>query len=199
MQMQVRRCLIAFSTLAILVIFGTPAFGQQSGGGVGVGVLVGPLFDKTASDDSTFSGKTGMQFSLFLGGHRSGLVGVATEVTLLRRKNDFEGDTLTITTLQVPLFLRINVGAGSASGARIYIKAGPAIDVVLSARSEQFGDIKETLNVFQLDLIAGAGVEVNRFVLEGRYIQGIRAINEDVSIESIRTRAFALLFGIRFN
>jgi hypothetical protein len=177
----------------------SPAFAQSNGGGLGIGVLVGPLFDKTASDDSTFSGKTGMQFSLFLGGNRSGVIGVATEVTLQRRKSDFEGDTLTFTTLQVPLFLRINVGAHSASGPRIYIKAGPAVDFVLSAQSELFGDIKETVNVFQLDLIGGAGVEVNRFIIEGRYIQGIRSINEDVTIESIRTRAFALLFGIRFN
>lgn len=204
MQMQLQRCLIAFSTFAIAVTLATSAFAQpsvtkQDGSGIGVGVLAGPLFDKTASDDSTFSGRTGMQFSLFLGGHRSGLVGIATELSLQRRKSDFEGDELTMTTLQVPLFIRLNVGAHSASGARIYVKAGPAIDWVLAANSAQFGDIKETVNVFQIDVIGGAGVEINRFVIEGRYIQGIRSINEDVTIESIRTRAFAVLFGVRFN
>jgi hypothetical protein len=174
--------------------------GDQQHEGFGIGVLVGPLFDKTSEEDvdpeNAFKGKTGLQFSLFLGGNRPGRVGIATEISLLRRKAD---NDVTINALQVPFFVRINIGSENLDRASVYIKVGPAIDVIFSAKQ---GDesFKDQVEQFQLDGIVGVGVEITRFIIEGRYIQGFRAINKEFNESSdIKTKAFALLFGFRFN
>jgi hypothetical protein len=168
--------------------------------GFGIGVLVGPLFDKTESEDvdvdNAFQGKTGLQFSLFLGGNRPGKFGVATEITLLRRKAE---NDISINTLQVPFFLRFNFGAENLDGVNVYVKAGPAIDVIFSANQDD-ESFTDSIERFQVDAIIGVGVEITRFIVEGRYIQGFRAINKEFDENNkIKTKAFALLFGFRFN
>ena len=173
--------------------------GDEQHEGLGIGVLVGPLFDKTEEEDvdpeNAFKGKTGLQFSLFLGGNRPGRVGIATEISWLRRKAD---NDVVINALQVPFFVRINIGSQNLDRASVYLKVGPAIDVIFSAKQ---GDesFKDQVEEFQVDGIIGVGVEITRFIIEGRYIQGFRSISKDADVSDIKTKAFALLFGFRFN
>ena len=53
---------------------------------------------------------------------------------------------------------------------------------------------------FDFNLVGGAGLELTRFIIEGRGIWGLKniAVNQ-LSAGDLRTRTFALLFGIRFN
>ena len=174
--------------------------GGEQHEGFGIGVLVGPLFDKTATEDvdpgNVFEGRTGLQFSLFLGGNRPGRVGIATEITLLRRKAELDGEDVTFNTLQVPFFVRINIGSENLDSASVYVKVGPAIDVNFGSDGFETGDIDD----FNVSAIVGVGVEITRFIVEGRYIQGFRAINKEFNeTTDIKTKAFALLFGFRFN
>jgi hypothetical protein len=180
---------------------GAPSVAQGGREGIGVGILIGPLFDNYTSDTDVtdFKNRTGLQFSLFLGGNRPGRVGVATELTLLRRRTEADGDDTTFTTLQVPLFVRVNVGSPNINRAIFYVKFGPAIDVILKAESGGL-DIKDDVESFQVDIIGAAGVELNRFIIEGRYIHGIRTINKEFTdVEKITAKAVAILFGVRFN
>jgi hypothetical protein len=169
--------------------------------GIGIGALVGPYFDRLSHEDDEidFSNKTGWQFSLFIGGNRPGRVGVATEITLLRRKSEGEGSEIKFNTLQVPVFVRVNVGSQNLDRASVYVKFGPAIDVVLKAEQDGI-DIIDDVERFQVDLIGAVGVEITRFIVEGRYIHGLRALNKEFEDEGkIKYKAFAILFGVRFN
>jgi outer membrane protein with beta-barrel domain len=176
---------------------------QRRHEGFGVGILVGPFWDSISADDpefGEFDKKTGLQFSLFLGGNRPGVFGVATELTLLRRKTAIGGETITFTTFQVPLLFRFNFGSANLDRAIFYLKFGPAIDILLKANSSVDGDIKDDVESFQVDVIIAGGVEITRFIFEVRWIKGIRAINKDFEdFTKIKSKAIALLFGIRFN
>ena len=52
---------------------------------------------------------------------------------------------------------------------------------------------------FDLGLVAGAGLEFGRFVIDGRYTWGLSNINKDESEDvKIKNRVFAVMAGIRF-
>jgi hypothetical protein len=178
---------------------------QRQHQGIGIGALIGPVFDKFNSDEEgiDFSTKTGWQFSLFIGGNRPGRVGVATEISLLRRKTQAVDDPeeVKFNTLQVPVFVRVNVGSQNLDRASVYVKFGPAFDVVLKAEraGEDLLDLEE-VERFQVDLIGGVGVEITRFIVEARYIHGLRTVNTDFQeVGKLKYKAFAILFGVRFN
>jgi Outer membrane protein beta-barrel domain len=172
--------------------------------GIGIGIKVGPLFSSFSGsgvNSGIFSTSTGLQFGLFIGGNRPGTVGVATEINVLQKKSkQTDGSVDTLTALQVPVFLRINAGSSSLSGASFYVLLGPAIDVNFKANNSIIGDIKNNVQDFDVDFVGAAGVEITRFIVEGRYIRGLRNFSKNFqSSDAIKTQAFALLFGVRFN
>jgi hypothetical protein len=188
---------------------------QASHEGIGIGFKLGPIFG--SADDNKFDNfakkKTGMMYSLFLGGNRPGIVGVATELSLLKKKfqvNDNDAPVVTLTYFEVPVLLRINAGSHTLSGASFYILAGPSFDFRLKAEATAGGqteDIKDNFQVVSVGLIVGAGVEVTRFIIEGRYTKDLRTLYSDkananfglVAGETAKTKAFIILFGIRIN
>ena len=75
-----------------------------------------------------------------------------------------------------------------------------AFDVKL--KSELNGiDIGEQYEGLDFGVIAGAGVEITRFLIEARYNWGLRNIlNGNLTTTTeIKTRTFAILFGVRFS
>jgi len=169
--------------------------------GLGIGIKLGPMFNGYTSNGGLALGnKTGFQFSLFLGGNRPGVFGVATEITFINRGVNAVGQNTTSTSqkaLEIPLLFRFNFGAHDLSHVGAYFMFGPAIDININ--NFAFSALTNN-NGYDINLIFAGGVEITRFIIEVRYNKGMRAIssNLDNSV-SVKTHAIVLLFGVRFN
>lgn len=188
--------------VAVTMFGAAPAWAQSPRHeGVGIGVKGGPVFAEFTSDNLNFDNRTGLQAGIFFGGNRPGTVGVMGEVNFIQKKTvpPFGEDELKISYLQVPVLLRINAGSRSLSGVGVYGIVGPAVDIKVS---DEFGDFDLTDGFEGVDVsvIGGVGVELTRFIIEGRYTWGLRRVNKQFNdLAEIKTRSFAILFGIRFN
>jgi hypothetical protein len=119
-------------------------------------------------------------------------------VTLTASAGDIRTRTaLRLEYLEVPILARF---AMSRRG-RIYGLAGPAL-AYLRAASERIEavDLKTERDVepprrFELSVVAGAGLRLGAFVLEGRYCQGLTNLDET---GSLKTRLLAALVGLQF-
>jgi ABC-type glucose/galactose transport system permease subunit len=101
--------------------------------------------------------------------------------------------------------MRVNAGSNSLSGISAYGIVGPQLDWLISQKiflgDEEF-DVSEDTEGFEVSLVAGVGVEITRFIVEFRYIHGLKSISEDFDFgdaTDLKSRAYAILFGIRFN
>ena len=185
--------------LALLLLTGisTPAAAQ----GTGVGFKIGPTFADFTSEAIDIDRRTGWHAGIFIGGNRDGIAGWQTEINWLRRRGTTTllGDEFHIDYVQVPIFLRINAGTRSKNGFALYGLAGPAFSVRIADEINGV-TIDDSFEGTDVGLVLGAGVEITRLILEGRYEWGFRRINNTFSNASeIKTRSFTLLAGIRFN
>jgi hypothetical protein len=195
--------MVGLLAILALVVFGTPAFAQ----GAGVGVKIGPTFttlDLEGPDFEGLEGKTGWQGGIFFGGNRRGTIGVMGEVNYARRNAeapaDEGGGKVKLSYIQVPVFLRANFGSRSTEGVAGYFIVGPFVSLKLDAKQGD-EDLDEEVEGADAGIIVGGGVEITRFIIELRGDFGMRQINSpDLSDTSkIKTRSFAILFGLRFN
>jgi hypothetical protein len=186
----------------------SPSPMRAKANGVGIGIKGGPLFstfhDSVGSGGLQFSQRTGFMGGLFIGGNRPGVVGVATELNIVQhRAKNPDGSTTNLYSFQIPIFARINIGSSSTNGVNFYVLVGPAFDINFKANNNLGGvvtDIKDQTENFDVSFVGGAGVEITRFIIEGRYIQGFRNIAKNLTgSEKITTRGVAILFGVRFN
>jgi hypothetical protein len=190
------RALFTGLFLAILVVSSRSAYAD----GVGIGAKVGPLFPSVSSDTITnFNNRTGLMGGIWFGGNRTGAVGIQAEV-MYAKKNvpDALGRDVDLHYLEVPIMARINVGSSDKLSG--YILVGPAFDIKL--KSELNGlDLGDQYQGVDFGIIGGAGIEITRFLVEGRYNWGLRnVLNGNLATTTeIKTRTFAILFGVRFN
>jgi hypothetical protein len=169
--------------------------------GLGIGIKGGPMFAKLdTSGSTTFQQKTGYQVGLFLGGNRPGVFGVGTEITYIKRYASAQGQTTTsssATALEIPLLFRFNAGSSHLSGADVYVLFGPAIDINLTKFSTAF--VSNTTS-YDLNGIAGVGVEITRVILEFRYNRSLRNVARTLSSSTaVNMHSFVLLVGFRIN
>ena len=203
-----RRLLLPLMVVTVVMLAGSPASAQtnERHEGIGIGVKAGPVFNKfifsgdEAEEDLT--NRTGWMAGLFIGGNRPGLVGVGVEINYIKRTSrdpETEAD-FALESLDIPVYLRINGGSKSLSGVSFYGLVGPAFDINLKADNDGF-DIKENLQDFDFNLVVCGGVEITRFIIEGRYMRGLRNLDKTLSdsSSSAKSSSFAVLFGIRFN
>jgi len=188
------------AVLAALIALTVPTLAEAQGVGVGLkGGYLYSSFDLEGVSD-VIDNSNGWMAGIFFGGNRPGTVGVMGEVNLLAKSGESEDgmDTATIYYLQVPLLLRINGGSRSRSGVSVYGIAGPAVDLKIG---EDLGNISDTDEFESVDigLVLGAGVELARFIIEGRYEKGLRNIYSDADGVEVKTQTFAILVGVRFN
>ncbi len=119
---------------------------------------------------------------------------------------EFSGD-IRIRYFEVPLLARVDLGAAGGSG-RFYLLGGAAPAFRLgdgrvtfeAEGQEESRDIEdltgEALKSFDLGLVAGAGVEFGRALVEGRYTHGRLVTGE--GDDSPKNRVFSVLVGFRF-
>lgn len=199
MTRNVRRALVGVLAVLALLVFGAPAFAQ----GVGIGVKIGPTFNDF-TDDEAPEGRTGWMGGLFIGGNRAGRVGVAVEFNYARKNARFEEDgetsSLNVSYFQIPLLLRINGGSRDREGLNVYGIVGPFFNFKVDAQADFDDAFDDSVEDIDAGVVFGAGVEITRFIIEGRYDLGLRRINtDDEGVVDIKSRSFAILFGVRFN
>lgn len=197
-----RTATVAILASALMLGASTPAAAQDDDGpGVGVGFKIGPTFANFSSDALDIDNRTGWHAGLFVGGNRSGVVGWQTEFNWIRRGGQTTplGEEFHIDYLQVPVFLRVNIGTESRQGFAVYALAGPAFSWRIADEINGV-TIDDSFEGTDVGLVFGAGVEITRVILEGRYEWGFRRINKTFSdTDEIKSRTFTVLVGVRFN
>ena len=187
--MQLFTRVLALAALA-LAVSSSPAAAQ--------GIKFGPTFATFSSDALDFKTRTGIHAGLFVGGGRDKAVGLQTEFNWLRKKTETGGNHISIDYFQLPVLLRVNGGSSSANGFGVYGVVGPAVSLKIADEVEGF-TLDDGFEGADVSLVFGGGFEVARIIVEGRYEKGFRRINNSFSAPSeIKTRAFTILFGLRF-
>ena len=190
--------------LPVAILTGVIALGAAAPAnaqGVGVGFKIGPTFADFNTDALDIDNRTGWHAGLFIGGNRDGVFGWQTEINWLRRRGETTllGDQFHLDYIQVPIFLRLNIGTESRNGFAVYGIAGPAFEVKIADEINGV-TIDDSFEGTDMGLVLGAGLEITRLILEGRYEWGFRRINKTFSdADEIKTRSFTVLVGIRFN
>ena len=201
--MRIGRKLLLPGMFVMALLIAAPAAAQ----GIGIGVKGGPVFTTLDFSGDVVEGletenRTGWMGGLFIGGNRPGLVGVGVEINYIKRRvRDTEsGLVSSVSSIDVPVYLRLNGGSRSLDGVNFYGIVGPAFEINLAA-DEDGEDIKDSIEDFDLNLVIGGGVEITRFIVEVRYMKGLRNIAKDLSEfdASAKSNSFAVLFGVRFN
>ena len=200
------------TALAIVALSATTAQAQGIGGaqggsderheGIGIGIKGGWLFPEFSTDSAEFDKRTGQQIGIFFGGNRPGLIGVMAEVNYGKKGGTTEGDQdFDFTFVSVPVVLRVNAGSRDLSGVSFYGIVGPQFDWLLKRELGDV-DIEDDTEGFELSVVAGAGIEITRFIVEFRYIHGLRAVSKEFDVfdsDELKSKAYAILFGFRFN
>jgi hypothetical protein len=183
-----------------------PGGGGPRAEGIGIGAKVGPIFTSysAASCDSCFNTNTGLEGGIWFGGNRGGRIGVMGEVLYAKKKQEVSGSLTGSTSLQyleIPILTRINIGSRSRNGISIYGLVGPVFDINLKA-SIGDTDVKSNYESLDLGILGGVGIEITRFLVEGRFNHGFRNVlksDNAAAFGDIKTNSFAVLFGLRFN
>ena len=168
-------------------------------GAQGVGIKVGPTFDRFSDEALDFDNRTGIHAGIFVGGSRDNVVGFQSEFNWLRKKAETPaGQEIRIDYLQIPALLRLNVGSSSPNGPAVYGIIGPGIELKLADEVEGF-TLDDGFEGADVSLLFGGGFEVARLIIEGRYEKGLRRINNTFSnVSDIKKQSFTILFGVRF-
>ena len=113
------------------------------------------------------------------------------------------GSTIKTDYLVAPILVRYKV---HSSGRGLVFFAGPSLGFKLSANATaDFGDgsvsddISDEIESFDFGLAFGAGWEIGRLSIDGRYTWGLSRINTDeADPQKTMHRVIAILAGVRF-
>ncbi len=188
--------------------------------GFGIGVQFGWLRSSSYSannavpTESLKAAMPGYMLGLWMGGHKGGAFGFgadinyvikgATDVRLTRQDGlQFIGD-LKLHYIEVPVMARINIGSRTTNGAAFYVLFGPVIDILLKGEIGS-ANVKDQFNGFDAGAVAGAGFEVMRIGVEGRFNWAFRTLQSTGNgtflngLEDSKTFTFVILAKVRFN
>lgn len=170
--------------------------------GIGIGAEVGPIFSSFDEASTNFKNNNGFEGGIFFGGNRPGTVGVMGKLLYAKKgaKNSAGTQAVDLYYLEIPVLMRINAGSNSLNGVSVYGIVGPVFDILLTGKLNDV-DVKDNYESLDLGLQFGAGVEITRFLVEGVYTKGLKNVLKSTggSTTDIKSRSFAILFGVRFN
>jgi hypothetical protein len=180
-----------------VVLLPAPALADGFGWGAKGGYTYSNLSFSNTSDLT--NGKSGWMAGVFFGGKRP--VGALVELNFLDQNftDAATGAKTSLHYLDIPVMLKINIGSTHANGVSFYLFGGPGFDFKIGDTIESVAQVQNFEN-FNFNLVGGAGLELTRFIIEGRGMWGLKniAVNQ-LAAGDLHTRTFALLFGIRFN
>lgn len=197
------------STVVCALACGAPAFAQEISGGVKGGVGFSKVVFSEESVDIGLNSRTGVIAGGFLTWPVTSRFDIQPEVLFAMKGSEFdevgvEGE-IQLNYLDIPVLFRYRAPASATSTVVLF--GGPSLGLNLSAdaRGEFFGseqeeDISDEVTTFDFGIVIGAGFEVGRFTIDGRYTWGLTNINDSVSDPelTVHNRAFAILAGFRF-
>jgi hypothetical protein len=212
-----RRMILA--AVAITALIATPAFAQgtQVNSGFGIGALGGINWTSVKTETNDFeidtNTGTGWQLGIWFGGNRDGRAGLMGEISYGTKKVKLinpvgTGDIVAENTyVQIPVLLRINTGARERDKPSLYFLVGPVFDIKIKSNEEftdLFTDPDEVYEGLEIGLMVGAGFEVVRIGIEGRYSWGLRNVlgtdaANNSGFGSTKFNTLSLVAKIRFN
>ena len=196
----IRRGSVVLAVL-LLSLTAVPAFAQgSSDDGPGVGALGMITRGSVRADglDDLFDSKTGWGAGLWFGGNKNGLLGFTGELIYQERNVDSGGLDFKTQAIEVPALLRLNIGARSQNGLKVYAVGGPVFTWNLK---QTYGGVKldDSYRNGDIGIMGGIGVEIFRIGIEGRGNWGQRSITVDGNFDEAKNFQFELLGKIRFN
>ena len=175
------------------------------------GILGGPGWStvtvKTTGEFPDFSTRTGMMVGAFIVTPSRHGIGLEPEalVTVKGAKAAQDGieSSIRLTSLEFPVLLRFASSAPRTTAWHGLF--GPTFGFPLSARrltevsgSTQDEDLSDQTEGFELGLTAGAGVDIGRVRIDGRYTWGLTHLNNDTTGDtSFKSRMFTVAAGVR--
>ena len=178
-------------------------------GGIEVGANMGKA-SVTGSDAAgvTIGAKAGLAIGGFVEVPANKIFSVQPEVLYSQTPTTVSdsgepADTEHIDSIEIPILARINLP--SQSKAHAYLLAGPGFGFITRFKETQANgkenDFKDNVEKANVSIIAGVGVQVGHFGIEGRYDGGLRNINKNLNGNdagakdrlSIKSRSFTVL------
>lgn len=198
------------SIVLALVLAGAGVASAQGTAAVGVkgGLNFADLKFEAEGMEAGLDTRTGPVGGLFVVFPANGRLALQTEALFSQKGAEIsEGGNsgrIRINYLEVPVLARVS--STPAGDAAFHVFGGPSFAFRLSAEGESTFDGEESsedlddeIEGFDLGLVVGAGVEIGRVVVDGRYTWGLTNINAEASdAGTIKNRAFAVMVGFRF-
>ena len=209
--MQMYRRVMTAVVATAMVLAAAPAFAQGTtqNSGLGIGALGGISWTTIRTENEPsfdFNTGTGWQLGIWFGGNRDGRVGLMGELSYAVKKVSSEFDEeVEREYVQIPVLLRINAGSRAKNKPSLYFLAGPAFDIQISTKENGEDPIDENnYQGLEIGLMFGAGFEVARIGIEGRYSYGFKSVlSTDAANESgfgsTKLNTFSVIGKIRFN
>jgi opacity protein-like surface antigen len=201
--------------VSVLLLGGASA-AQAQDEPMSFGVKVGVTFSNLSADtdllDFDFESRTGAVGGIFVAFPLATNLYFQPEalVTMKGAKLSALGEDANtkLTYLDIPVLLRYNIPLESTS-VTPYVYAGPSFGLLLSAKQDYSFDgggddvdIKDEMKDTEFGWVLGAGVQIQRFMIEARYTQGFTDIEDEDSVDfgdsSVKNKAFMILAGVRF-
>jgi hypothetical protein len=189
-----------------------PAPKQQVNTGFGIGALGGINWTTVRTETNDFNvdfkSGTGWQLGVWFGGNRDGRVGLMGEVSYATKKvsgTDDEGEAkVERSYVQIPVLLRINAGSRERDKPSFYFLAGPVFDIQINTKQNGVDTPDDIYEGLEIGLMFGAGFEVARIGIEGRYSYGFKSVlatdlAEAEGFGSVKFNTFSLVAKVRFN
>jgi hypothetical protein len=204
-----------FTQIAVLLLFlSAPSLASAQmvpgglTGGIKGGITFGdiPEFAEVLDDEGA---ETAMRMGLIVGGFAfmsfDDMFGLQVEGLYTQKGLGYEFGAdefqYKLDYIEIPVLFRIQTAADRG----IYALVGPAFsfNIKAEASSEVAGDettvdISDEVAGMEISFVAAVGFQMNRFLVEGRYMEGLTNLLDDVDEVTYKTRTFAVLAGFRF-
>jgi hypothetical protein len=189
------------AALVLILMFGSSASAQ-----ITYGAKAGVNFANVsfADEDVPSSSRIGLLAGAFATVPLTGWLSVQPEAIYTVKGAsidifDIESDYI-VDYLEVPVLARVPIQR------RVYLAVGPSIAFRIRARSRtSFGGSTEEVNIaddvesLDIGVVGAAGLEMGRWVFDGRYTHGFSDTDADTSDNvKIRNRVFSVSAGFRF-
>ena len=192
----------------LTLVAGAPAAAQSVQGGIKGGVSFSTLdgLREVITDvtDVDIDQRTNWVFGGFVKVNLGRFVAIQPEVLYVRKGAKAaatglftESVKFNLDYIDIPLLLRLQTGQSTG----FYVLVGPSFGINITAETESDSgteDISDDINGNDTGLVVGAGFDLARLLIEGRYTQSLSGISKDSNDPTIKNRAVSVLFGVRF-
>ena len=204
-----RRPFIAAAAIALLLPAAT-ARAQGVTAGVKGGVSIANIQFIEEEEHIDFDSRVGFTGGLFVVWPATAPIALQMEALYGQRGASIQdlgtSVQLKLDYFEVPVLARLSTPR-NASGTAFHVFGGPSFALRVRARGTatfdgetQTQDIGDDLSGHDVGLVAGAGLEAGRFIVDARYVWGLTNLNRNPREDdtTVKHRVFAAMAGFRF-